>query len=233
MTELDRVGSPLLSVDHFLIACADLAEGCAYLESLFGCCPQVGGAHPGMGTRNALLALENNVYIEVIAPDPQQPGNMPFRNYLYDVSQPSLMWWSIRCENLDALQALAQQCGVEACMRQPGSRTTPDGQELEWDLLLADQPQLGALMPFYIHWRQMELHPSRAAPLAGELLEVELQHRGDSIAGLLPSGVNERPQSTELGMRAVFKAAGKTVSLQSPDEFAPAIVRIMMDADVA
>ena len=219
--------NPSLEVDHFLIACADLASGCAYVEQLFGCAPQAGGSHPGVGTCNALLALENDVYLEIIAPDPAQPADLRFAKRLLGVSQPTLMWWSVRCENMDTLQILAKQREVEVLARQPGSRTTSDGRELNWDLLFADAARLGALLPFYIHWQHMELHPSRSSPVAGELLKVELSHCDDSIADLLPGSVSEQPRSERAHLRAVFKVAGKTISLQSPDDFVPGIGRIM------
>ncbi|WP_454669619.1 VOC family protein [Achromobacter kerstersii] len=95
-----------LTIDHLVIAAADLASGTEYVADLLGIAPQGGGAHPRMGTHNRVLGMADGVYLEVIAIDPDAPA--PERPRWFGLDQgamrarleqgPFLAHWAARVE---------------------------------------------------------------------------------------------------------------------------------------
>jgi hypothetical protein len=216
-----------IAVDHLLIAAPDLELGRDYAESLFGVRPQTGGIHPGQGTRNALLGLENDVYIEIIAPDPEQPADLPLSRYLAGRSRAALAWWCARCDDLEALDASLREAGIEAGSIDRWSRRTPAGGELGWRLMMPDAPMLGAALPFFIDWDDMAQHPSRQAPSIGRLLSLEIVHpEADRLATIVESSVRVTRGNTA-SMAAEIDTGDRQVAIRTPDTLPPAIGRIV------
>ena len=161
-------------IDHLVYAAPDLPAAVAEVEGRFGARARAGGQHTGQGTRNALLALGAQTYLELIAPDPGQPTPpMPRPFGIDDLDHGGLVSWALACDDIDAAIATARGRGYDPGEAADGQRTAPDGTVLRWRLTHNAMP--GSLIPFLISWGGTE-HPARSAPPGLTLEAVSLEH---------------------------------------------------------
>jgi catechol 2,3-dioxygenase-like lactoylglutathione lyase family enzyme len=154
-------------LDHVLLGCSDLDQGIAFVEEHTGVRAAFGGVHPGRGTRNALLALGERHYLEIIAPDSKQDKIQPFAaplvKLLAQLSNPRLIGWAAHPGDIEALATRLRESGIAFQGPRPGSRARPDGRVLNWKTLNLDDDRHG-LLPFFIEWGAGSVHPSADAP---------------------------------------------------------------------
>jgi hypothetical protein len=128
-----RSGDLLAQVDHLVYATPDMNAGIDTLERLLGVRATVGGQHPGLGTRNALIALGPSSYIEIIGPDPDQAKPNGQRRFgIDDLKAPTLVTWVAKGSLLERFAADARLHGVDLGEVLSGSRKRPDGVMLSW-----------------------------------------------------------------------------------------------------
>jgi hypothetical protein len=166
------------ALDHLLLGVADLERGCARVAELTGVEPAIGGRHPGMGTRNALISLGSRQYLEIIAPDPAQTTST-FWTDLRLLPEPRLVGWAAITPDLDGLVTRARDAGLSIVGPRDGSRTRPDGSVLAWRTASApDTFGRGGVevIPFFIQWTEGSRHPSEDSPHGCELRSFQLQH---------------------------------------------------------
>lgn len=175
-------GAALAAVDHLLLGVPDLDAGIAWVAERAGVRPAPGGSHPGKGTRNALAGLGPRCYLEVLAPDPAQPGAGSSLLDLTRVAAPTLARWAAVGRDLDALAARLSASappGVEVEGPLPGGRRRADGVALAWRTVAVRGPavrELGGVVPFYIAWDPETTHPAADAPPLGTLTALRLFH---------------------------------------------------------
>jgi hypothetical protein len=118
-----------------------------------------GGVHPRFGTRNMVLPLADNTYLEVVEVlDHPASDKAPFGQAVRARSALGGGWlgWVVAVDDIGVVE---RRLGRESVV---GNRHRPDGTELRWrqigvNGLIAD-PQL----PFFIQWDvPADLHPSR------------------------------------------------------------------------
>ena len=88
-----------LAVDHLQHVTADVAATSEALAERLGVRPAGGGSHLGLGTRNTLLSLGEDVYLEVIGPDPPQDVQHPASRF---AAEPLLRGWAVQTQAIEA-----------------------------------------------------------------------------------------------------------------------------------
>ncbi len=166
-------------LDHLAVCAATLDEGVEWVEVRLGTGPGPGGRHAAMGTHNRLMSLGPDLYLEVIAVDPDAPT--PGRPRWFDLDRfagpPRLAAWVVRVPDLDAALATAPRGSGTPLQLERGDyrwrMAVPGDGRLPFDncapALIEWQSSnpAAALPPSRVHLRSLEV--SHPAPLAEHL----------------------------------------------------------------
>jgi hypothetical protein len=204
-------------LDHILLGCNELDRGIAFVEQHTGVRAAFGGVHPGRGTRNALLSLWERHYLEIIAPDPQQPGAPDTRD-LRELAAPRLVGWAAHPGNITQFAVRLRDAGIAFEGPTPGSRKRPDGRLLQWNTLELKNDEHGVL-PFFIEWGAETIHPSADAPAGCKIDRFALSSPDDVELKRLCSQLNldvrvARSEKPQLHAR-ISAPGGRTMQLTS------------------
>lgn len=147
----------MLRIDHVVYAVRDLDEAAARFRSEYGLDSVAGGRHPGWGTGNRIVPLDDQ-YVELISVvDPAEARGSEFGRTMLAFLEPGDRPFAI-CAGTDDLDDVAARLGLAVT---EGSRTRPDGRTLAWRGAALDAPQREPWMPFFIEWHlpSRDLHP--------------------------------------------------------------------------
>lgn len=213
----DSMASVPADLDHILLGVNDLDRGIDWMRERSGVRAIFGGAHPGRGTRNALLSLGPRRYLEIIAPDPQQAGataDNEMANRLRAIQEPRLVAWAAHTNDLASLVQKAAAAGIAIENPRDGSRLRPDGKRLQWRSFALKNDFEGVL-PFFIEWNLSSIHPSEDAPAGCTLqhffIESPAMEDVRSVAGKLGLEVELKPAKAPalrariMGKRGAFE----------------------------
>jgi hypothetical protein len=134
-----------LALDHLVLGVAELDDAAAALLDVHGLVALPGGRHPQWGTANRIVPL-GDAYLELVAVvDPAAAATSAFGSWVADMASGRCGWgWAVRTSDI---AATAARLGLEVV---PGSRVTPTGTELRWQLAGAPAPD--RTLPFFIAW---------------------------------------------------------------------------------
>ena len=166
----------LTRIDHLVYATPDLQLGIDTIEKQLGVKATSGGQHPGLGTRNALVALGPTSYLEIIGPDPEQPKpSGPRRFGIDDLKAPRIVRWVVKSNELPAVAQRAAKSGVTLGPIASGSRRRPDGVVLAWRYTDPAVVVADGLVPFFIDWGSSP-HPALTAAKGATLTALRAEH---------------------------------------------------------
>ena len=161
-----------MRLDHLVLAISDLDDGIAQLKKLTGVEAIKGGRHPDLGTENAIAALGDRSYIELLAPD-ADTGARPKaasaretpltrlvgRAFGASHEKLTLVAWAVAARRMEELDVRFRAHGYVTTGVHDGSRVREDGKRLAWQMLAVTAPD-DPLLPFWIDWAPDSDHPS-------------------------------------------------------------------------
>ena len=165
-----------MRVDHVVYAAErdGLKATAQRLAEQIGVTPVDGGIHPRFGTRNIILPLAHERYVEVVEVlDHPASDKAPFGQAVRARSEAGGGWlgWVVQVDDITEQES---RLGREAV---DGNRHRPDGVELRWRQLGIKGLQSDPQLPYFIEWAQGVPHPSGDA--ATEVTIESLQIAGD------------------------------------------------------
>ena len=151
-----------MRVDHVVYAAEHdgLQATAERLAKLIGVKPVDGGVHPRFGTRNVILPLAHERYVEVVEVlEHPAADKAPFGQVVRARSEAGGGWlgWVVR---VDDIHEQEKRLGREAV---DGNRHRPDGVELRWKQLGVKGLQADPQLPFFVEWEPGVPHPSEDA----------------------------------------------------------------------
>jgi hypothetical protein len=168
---------PRTAIDHIVITAPSLADGVEYVRRALGVALEIGGEHPRMGTHNCLLRLGNEIFLEVIAVNPD--AARPDRPRWFQLDElapdclPRLATWVARTSDIYAAVAAVAASPVPV-----GEIETMTRGQLNWLISIPADGRLPfhGIVPALIEW-QTETHPaSKLQDLGCSLIRLEAFH---------------------------------------------------------
>lgn len=162
-----------MQLDHLAVAARTLGEGRAWVEAVLGVSLQHGGRHAHFATHNLLLGLEDGLYLEVIAVDPDAPR--PGHARWFDLDRfegaPCLKAWICRVGDLEATVGRLPEAGQQVALARG---------DLRWRMAVPDNGILpfDNVFPALIQWEGVAHPAGRLAPSGCRLRRLVVQHPG-------------------------------------------------------
>lgn len=170
---MGRSENGFMHLDHIIFAAGPegLEKTAARLGSLLGVDTLNGGVHPRFGTRNRLIPLATDRYLEIVEVlDHPAADKAPYGQAVRARSEAGGGWlgWVV---SVDDIKPYEERLGRESV---EGSRTFPDGRRLVWRQLGVKGLQADPQLPYFVQWDAEESVLPRALDGQIELIRMEI-----------------------------------------------------------
>ena len=170
-------------VDHVVLGINDLERGMDAVARMTGVKPRFDGNDPRLGTHSAVIALGEDSFLEIMAPDPKaDPAAIVaetrpvFLDRLAALEELTPFQWAIGTGNLDLSLRLARRAGNRPSNIMDGSRKLKWGRELDWNYGLVWRP-VSAITPLFVQWKSDTKPPQTRARGNCQLTALKIQSR--------------------------------------------------------
>ncbi|KAL3912237.1 MAG: hypothetical protein SGILL_006962 [Bacillariaceae sp.] len=157
-------------LDHVVLAAPDLEKAMQQFEKLTGIAPTHVGPLQGLGAKTAHVGLDNNRYIEILAPDDEDPG--PLGEELKKLEDGSLTPYHYAIRSSE-VSRLIEGYVYDVLGWDPDHiamvQALPDNSLRQWDLLTMYGHDMGGAAPYYVKWNDHARHPTASIPLNATL----------------------------------------------------------------
>jgi hypothetical protein len=186
-------------IDHVVYASPDLDLGVERFAFDYGVLSTLGGRHPGFGTRNALIGLGAQAFLEIVGIDREQHVAVSNRFLRLNRDSPSgFVTWCARAERpLQETVRIARAAGLDLGEIVTMSRELPDGSAMSWTLTSPFANRY-AVLPFYID-RGGAQNPATSLPPLLTLVSLTLVHPDPSRIRAILDALDEDQVEVEGG----------------------------------
>ena len=164
-------------IDHIVYCVANLDQAVIDLENMLGVKAMIGGAHITQGTKNALINLGQECYLEILAIDEDNIDIKAPRWMGIDLLQRSKTTrWALKSDNITDDSKALKNYNSDMGLVTGGSRKMTNGKTLTWQIAMPLSTPEIEIAPFIADWSASEAHPTDTLDQPCKLLELRLNH---------------------------------------------------------
>lgn len=181
-----------MRLDHVSYAASSgqLADTVQRLGAAVGTGFLDGGRHPRFGTRNFVLPLAGNTYLEVVAAlDHPATDREPFGQAVKMRAELGGGWmgWVVAVDDIAPVEERLQRPSVD------GNRHRPDGFDLRWKQIGVNDTMNDPQLPFFVQWLvPADEHPSHAngSPCTSRIARIDIAGDPARVSEWLGTPIN-------------------------------------------